>query len=176
MAHCMWHRWNDFSGITVLLGEERGGNCILITVLMVLRSARWKVLYRYAQNKSTLCSSPPLCLHFVPSTAACPGSRPSPLPSAARPDPGCLPRDGAAPLRVGILREGRSRTQRAITCRWHNIAHRRRIIGLVWLWWGHSGVETCRFCTIKGIILHLCAPDVFLLKCIVSYGVWEAPD
>lgn len=54
------HRWNDFSGITVWLVEQRGGNCILITVLMVLCSARWKLLYRYAQNKSAFCSNPPL--------------------------------------------------------------------------------------------------------------------
>lgn len=59
MAGCIWHRWNIFSGITVFLGEEKDGNCILITVLMVLCSARWKVLYRYAQNKSELCSTPP---------------------------------------------------------------------------------------------------------------------
>lgn len=61
----------------LLGGGERGGNCILITVLMVLRSARWKVLYRYAQNKSTLCSSPPLRLHFILSAAAWSGSQPS---------------------------------------------------------------------------------------------------
>lgn len=54
------HRWNDFSGITVWLVEQRGGNCILITVLMVLCSARWKLLYRYAQNKSAFFSNPPL--------------------------------------------------------------------------------------------------------------------
>ncbi len=64
MAVCLcvyvWHRWNDFSGITVWLGEQRGGNCILITVLMVLCRARWKLLYRYTQNKSALCCSPPL--------------------------------------------------------------------------------------------------------------------
>jgi hypothetical protein len=59
MAGCIWHRWNIFSGITVFLGEEKDGNCILITVLMVSCSARWKVLYRYAQNKSELCSTPP---------------------------------------------------------------------------------------------------------------------
>lgn len=61
MAVCLcvyvWHRWNDFSGITVWLGEQRGGNCILITVLMVLCRARWKLLYRYTQNKSALCCS-----------------------------------------------------------------------------------------------------------------------
>ncbi len=64
MAVCLsvyvWHRWNDFSGITKWLGEQRGGNCILITVLMVLCCARWKLLYRYTQNKSALCCSPPL--------------------------------------------------------------------------------------------------------------------
>ncbi len=64
MAVCLsvyvWHRWNDFSGITEWLGEQRGGNCILITVLMVLCCARWKLLYRYTQNKSALCCSPPL--------------------------------------------------------------------------------------------------------------------
>lgn len=64
MAVCLcvyvWHRWNDFSGITVWLWEQRGGNCILITVLMVLCCARWKLLYRYTQNKSALCCSPPL--------------------------------------------------------------------------------------------------------------------
>lgn len=38
------HRWKDFSGITVEQEEERGGNCILITVLMVVCSTRWRVL------------------------------------------------------------------------------------------------------------------------------------
>lgn len=50
----VWHRWKDFSGITVELEEERGGNCILITVLIVLCSARWKVLYRYKHKINQL--------------------------------------------------------------------------------------------------------------------------